>query len=108
MLRITTHDKPESLTFQLEGKLTGPWVRELQQCWQSAAAGDSRRVVRFDLTGLTAIDAVGKEFLAARYAEGAELVAAGCLMKSVVSELAQSPVLVRRLAEDGGHRFHGI
>src|SRR5687768_15947648 len=103
MLRITTHDKPESLTFPLDGKLAGPWVRELQKCWQTTAAGDRQRVVRFDLTGLTAIDAVGKEFLAARYAEGVELVAAGCLMKSVVSDLAQSPVLVRRFAEDGGH-----
>ena len=32
MLRITVHDNPESLTFQLEGRLAGPWVRELERC----------------------------------------------------------------------------
>jgi hypothetical protein len=32
MLRITVHDKPEALTFQLEGRLAGPWVRVLQEC----------------------------------------------------------------------------
>ena len=36
MLRITVHDKPPVLTFQLEGELAGPWVRELDECWQSA------------------------------------------------------------------------
>jgi len=28
-LRITVHDNPEALTFQLEGRLAGPWLREL-------------------------------------------------------------------------------
>src|SRR5437867_478089 len=32
MLRITTHSEPSRLTFQLEGKLAGPWVRELDAC----------------------------------------------------------------------------
>ena len=36
MLRITIHDDPGSLTFQLEGKLAGPWVAELEDCWQKA------------------------------------------------------------------------
>jgi hypothetical protein len=33
MLRITLHDNPESLTVQLEGRLAGPWVREVEDCW---------------------------------------------------------------------------
>jgi anti-anti-sigma regulatory factor len=100
MLRITTHDKPKSLTFQLEGKLLGPWVHELEKCWRTAKADDRTRVIRFDLTDVTHIDAAGKEFLAARYGEGAELVAAGCFMKSIVAEVTRSPVLFRRLVED--------
>jgi hypothetical protein len=31
MLRITIHDHPESSTFQVEGRLVGPWVREAEQ-----------------------------------------------------------------------------
>ena len=41
MLRITVHDTPETLTFQLEGKLAGPWVRELEDCWQRTMASRS-------------------------------------------------------------------
>jgi hypothetical protein len=90
MLRITLHDDPGSLTFQLEGKLAGPWVRELERCWQGTLAGERRQVLRVDLTGVTSIDAAGKEFLAAIHAQGAEFVACGCLMRAVVAEIAES------------------
>jgi anti-anti-sigma regulatory factor len=98
MLRITTHQSPGLLTFLLEGRLTGPWVRELQGCSQRASSGHADQAIRFDLSGVTFVDASGKEFLAARYADGAELVAAGCLMKAVVAEITQAPMLIRRLA----------
>jgi hypothetical protein len=101
MLRITTQTGSDSLTFQLEGKLAGPWVRELEECWQGTRVGGGVQSVRFDLRGLTFIDAAGKAFLAARYAEGAEFVAAGCLMKSIVAEIAPAPMLVRRVTEEG-------
>jgi hypothetical protein len=102
MLRITTHDEPESLTFQLEGKLAGPWVQELEECWRIAKTNERTRLLRFDLTGVTQIDGAGKEFVAARSREGAELVAAGCWIKWVVAEATRSPVVVRRLASDDG------
>ena len=38
MLRITVHDNPRDLTFQLEGSLAGPWLRVLEECWQSTLA----------------------------------------------------------------------
>jgi anti-anti-sigma regulatory factor len=90
MLRITVHDNPGSLTFQLEGRLAGPWVRELKDCWQSTLAGRRQPVLRFDLTGVISIDAAGKAFLAARHTEGAEFVACGCLMRAVVAEITDA------------------
>jgi hypothetical protein len=88
MLRITTHDNPECLTFQLEGKLAGPWVQELENCWQNTVPGHRRPVVRVDLRGVTSVDAAGKEYLAALHEQGAEFVCAGCAMKAFVAELA--------------------
>jgi len=35
MLRITTKESQDCLILQLEGKLAGPWVGELRDCWQS-------------------------------------------------------------------------
>ena len=60
MLRITVHDQPRTLTFQLEGSLAGPWVRVLEECWQGTLARQSKPMVRIDLTGVTFIDAAGR------------------------------------------------
>ena len=92
MLRITTHDTPGCLTFQLEGKLAGPWVQELEDCWQKTLAGHRRPVVRVDLRGVISLDAAGKAFLAALHARGAEFVATGCAMKAVVAEVTRAPL----------------
>ena len=98
MLRITVHDSPRTLTFQLEGRLAGPWVRELEACWQNALADPQQPVLRVDLTGVTFVDAAGKACLAAMHHRGAEFIAADCLTKSVVAEIA----LVRRPARGPG------
>lgn len=85
MLRITVNDVPELLTFRLEGTLTGPWVREAENCWQSA--NRKGRAVRLDLTGVTTIDVAGKRLLTSAHAEGAALVACGCLMRAIVADI---------------------
>jgi ABC-type transporter Mla MlaB component len=90
MLRITVHEKPRSLTFQLEGSLAGPWLPELEECWQNALAGPHKPVLRVDLTGVTSINAAGKACLAALHRQGAGFVARDCLMKAVVAEITQA------------------
>src|ERR1700682_6691927 len=93
MLRITVYDKPGALTFQLEGKLAGPWVRVLEECWQSALASQRRLKFRVDLTGLTFIDNAGEACLAAMHHDGAEFIAADPLTKGIVAEITQGPFL---------------
>ena len=59
----------------------------------AANPGASHRTsaLRLDLTGVTMIDAAGKGLLAAAHAQGAELVASGCLMRAIVAELTALP-----------------
>jgi hypothetical protein len=87
MMRITIHDDPRTLTFRLEGKLAGPWVRELEECWRGTLANQGKPIIRVDLSELTFIDAAGRACLKAMHREGAEFVAADCLMKAVVAEI---------------------
>jgi ABC-type transporter Mla MlaB component len=91
MLRITVHDNLDSLTFQIEGRLAGAWVREVEECRQRTLAGRRWPVVHFDLTGVTFIDAAGKAYLAAMHRQGAEFIAADCLTKAIVAEIAKAP-----------------
>ena len=90
MLRITVDDKPRILRFQREGRLGEPWLRELEECWQSSLAGQEKPILCVDLTGVTFIDAAGKAYLAAVHRQGAEFVAADCLTKAVVDEITQA------------------
>jgi hypothetical protein len=110
MLRITVHDKPESLTFQLEGGLAGPWVQEAEECRQRKLAGRRQLAICFDLAGLTFIDDAGKAYLAAMYRLGAEFVAADCLTKAIVAEITrgqESGIGVQR-SEVRSQRSHEI
>ena len=90
MLRITVHNHPGSVTFQLEGNLVGPWVREAEACWQRTVVSQRTGVIRFDLTGVMLIDAAGKAFLTAAHAQGAELIASGCLMRAIVADVTKA------------------
>lgn len=91
MLRISVADDAGLRTYRLEGRLTGQWVSELEECWRQAQDKGSIERVRFDLTQVTSIDTAGKSFLAARHSEGAEFTASCCLMRAVVSEIANKP-----------------
>ena len=88
MLRITTYETTGSLIIQLEGKLAGPWVDELEKCFRSRENCEDMRTARFDLTDLTFIDDRGMELLKDFHHRGAELVARGCLMKAIIAELS--------------------
>ncbi len=92
MLRITVSDNPGFVTFRLEGKLVGSWVRELQDCWESTLAARPNSAVCVDLTEVTFIDAAGKTLLAAKHAEGAKLVAAGCFTRAIVADISGDPI----------------
>lgn len=91
MLKITIHDNPEVLTFQLEGKLAGPWVQELRDCWECKLASRQASATRLDLRGVTFVDASGKQLLAELHRQRAELLATGCVMKAMVAEITQRP-----------------
>ena len=86
-MRITAKDNPRVLTFRLEGRLEGPWVRELEQCWRSMLDGESRPTIRVDLTDVTYIDAAGKARLAEMREQGAQFIAGDCETKALVAEI---------------------
>ena len=91
MLRITTHSPADSTTFQLEGRLVGPWVTELRDCWRRSLS-DGKRAIHIDLRAVTYVDVAGEELLADLYRQGADLFAIDCQMKAVVAEIEKTCV----------------
>jgi len=90
MLRISTHEEPDCLTFRLEGRLAGSWVQEMEDCWRSKVVNQPISNIRLDLTGVTYIDQPGKSFLKVAHSQGVKFIACGCLMRAIVAELINS------------------
>ncbi len=72
MLRITTHDQAETTSFEIEGKLVGPWVKELEKCWEGALAADPSRPMLVKLASVTFIDSEGRALLSQDAARGCQ------------------------------------
>jgi len=99
MLRITTHSTADALAFQLEGRLVGPWVTELRDCWRRTTSV-GKRAVHIDLRAVTYVDAAGEALLADLYRQGADLFACDCQMKAVVAEIENTCVKSRSEERD--------
>jgi outer membrane protein TolC/ABC-type transporter Mla MlaB component len=87
MLRITTEKRRGKTVLAVEGRLAGPWVGTLEQCWRELHAASPSEKFHIDLCGVSFIDAAGKVLLKEVYREGARLVAEGCLNQAVVREI---------------------
>jgi anti-anti-sigma regulatory factor len=90
MLKITLEKNSRSTTLRVEGRLTGPWVDELERAWRAVTPDPSDGRVSVDLTDVTFVGEEGKRLLEAMYAEGARLKASGCVTRRLVEEIGQS------------------
>src|ERR1700686_1562112 len=87
MLRITTEIKRGKLTLYIEGRLTGPWVGALEQCWRDLSDHGERQKFYINLCGVSFIDDAGKVLLKEMHRQGGELIAEGCLNQAIVNEI---------------------
>ena len=87
MLRITTEKKRGKTVLGVEGRLAGPWVAALEQCWRELHASSPQEKFHVDLCGVSFIDATGKVLLKEIHRQGGQLLAEGCLSQAIVDEI---------------------
>src|ERR1700737_1167439 len=90
MLRITSKKKRGKVTITVEGRLTGPWVATLEQCWRELRAASPDEKFCLDLCAVSFIDPAGKTLLKEIHRQGGQLVAEGCLNQAIVREISDS------------------
>jgi len=88
MLKITLHDTAGEFRLRLEGKLAGLWVRELGQCWQTAASTTVGRKTVLDLREVDFVDQEGEALLGCMSRAGVRFQTATPFMKDVVARCA--------------------
>jgi ABC-type transporter Mla MlaB component len=92
MLKITIHDSVQEVCFHLEGRLAGPWVDELRQCWQTASSTTAGRRTMVDLAEVDYVDPAGQALLADMCHTGVHLDAVTPLIQSLVERISRTPV----------------
>ena len=91
MLRITIRETAKGQTFQLEGKLVGPWVEEFARAWQGVAPSLGAKRLRLDLRDVSFIDPKGRQPLREIYQETeATFLAASPLTRHFADEAKQN------------------
>jgi hypothetical protein len=95
MLRIHVEKGPRRVRIRLEGKLVGPWVKELERCWQCALSRVPSSAVTVELEELTFIDSEAQTLLTAICRSGAQLRARGALCRFVVERIQLAVLVVK-------------
>jgi anti-anti-sigma regulatory factor len=90
MLRITITNHQGGTTLRLEGRLSGPWVEELERTWRGVTSDVANGRVAVDLSDVTFVGEEGKKLLETMYGEGVKLKACGCATRRLVEEIGHS------------------
>lgn len=85
MLRITVEEEHGWATIHLEGRLCGPWVDEVRQCWWATLACPEHVVV--DLESLTSMDDTGRALLAEMHRAGTQLHGRGLMTTYILEQI---------------------
>jgi len=90
MLKITIHNAKGTLRLQLEGRLAGVWVRELEHCWRMAKGNHPKRACSVDLTSVTFVDHAGRYLLQLMHLDGVRLVASSLMLQDILDHSTDS------------------
>ena len=89
-MRIQIEEKRDRVIFQIEGRLAGAWVPELELCWRTSVNDHPERGILVDLSSVTCVDQAGKYLLRLMRRDGVSIVGAGLAILETLNDLAGS------------------
>jgi hypothetical protein len=87
MFRVTVQEEAARLRVTIEGRLAGPWVSEMENCWRQICATGWSKPLVVDICGVTFADARGQQLLRSMHQAGAELAASGPMTTAIVEQI---------------------
>jgi anti-anti-sigma regulatory factor len=87
VLKITKTETLAEEKWILQGRLVGPWVRELRTSWRKTHRTENSRKSVVDLNDVTFIDKGGERLLRAMSRQGVQFVAGGIYIRHVLEQL---------------------
>ena len=89
MLKISVKDEqaPKQLLLEVEGRLAGPWVEELERSWEAERKRADYEELIVRLSNVTFIDETGRELLGKIFHAGARLEGNGCMVRAIIARI---------------------
>jgi anti-anti-sigma regulatory factor len=91
MMKIQTTERDGQLVLQVEGRLAGAFVPELEKCWRSARADRPNRNISVDLKSVTCIDQAGRYLLQLMNSTGVGFQRAGLAIQDILEQIMEQP-----------------
>ncbi len=91
MMRIQVKEFDDQLILQVEGRLAGAFVPELENCWQAARANQPNRKISVDLKGVTCVDRAGRHLLLLMHGNGVGFLRAGLAIQDILEQVMEPP-----------------
>ena len=90
MLKITLHDSAQEFRITLEGRLSGPWVVELEQVWQTASSTTAGRKTILDLGEVDFVCPDAEPLLRRMHSAGVHFVAVTPIICAVIQDICEA------------------
>jgi len=91
MMKIQMKELDGQVVLQVEGRLAGAFVPELENCWQVARTKHRDRNIAVDLKGVTCIDRAGRYLLRLMHGEGVGFLRAGLAVQDILEQVMEQP-----------------
>ncbi len=93
MLRISVkNEEPgKRLLVEVEGRLAGAWVGELNRCWEGELARTATDTIVVRLANVSFVDETGTDLLRKMFQAGAKLEGSGCMVRALIAQITGAP-----------------
>lgn len=91
MMKIQMQELGGQLILQVEGRLAGAFVPELENCWQAARGDRPDRKISVDLKNVTCIDRAGRHLLQVLHGRGVDFLGAGLAVQDILEQIMEQP-----------------
>jgi anti-anti-sigma regulatory factor len=91
MMKIQMKEVDDLLILQVEGRLAGAFVPELESGWQAARRDQPGRKISVDLKDTTCIDRHGRYLLQLMHGSGVGFLGAGMAVQDILEQVMAQP-----------------
>lgn len=104
MMKIEIQEAGDRLILQIEGRLAGAYVPELENCWRQAQSKEPGRQISVDLKQVTCVDRAGKYLLQLMHRRGVRFLRAGLALQDILEQIVLEQKLEQKMEQPECHQ----